>query len=172
MHRRPARAIIALTLVAAVAGCEAADAPDGTPAEDDRALAAGTVEFAPVNRSGVTGTARFEEDDDDVTVTIELVGLETGTVYPTHLYNGRCAAGGNVVAALGDITGGEDGRGRLMTDVEAADLASDEPLFVQAEGSGGNALACADVGGEEDPGASPTDRLEADSAAADRAGSV
>lgn len=165
MHPRITRAVIALTLGAAVAACEAADRPDGSPAEADTALGAlGPAEFAPVNQSGVTGTVRVEEDDDELTVTIELVGLEAGVVYATHLHTGRCAAGGPAAATLGRITGGEDGRGRLTTSVAAADVPPGDPVFVQAVGSGGDAVACADVGGNEDPEAPRTDRLDPDSA--------
>lgn len=152
MHRTPVRqrAIIALALVPALAACDAADRPDATPADADSLVGAlGTAEFAPVNRSDITGTVRFEEDDDEATATVELVGLEPGAEYPVQLYTGRCAAGGSTPVPLGRVTGGEDGRGRLTARVAVTDLPAGEPVFVQADGPDASAVACADMADDE-----------------------
>lgn len=156
MHRTPIRqrAIIALAPVLALAACDAAERTDGTPADADSVVGAlGPAEFAPVNQSDVTGTVRFEEDDDEATVTVELVGLEPAAEYPVQLYTGRCAAGGSTAVPLGLVTGGEDGRGRVTAHVAATDVAAGEPVFVQADGPDGSAVACADVADGEEAGA-------------------
>jgi hypothetical protein len=145
---------LAMAALALCAACEPAGAPGAA------ARAADQADFAPVNRSDVTGTVGVERDDGEAIVTIELVGLRPGAVYPAHVHDGRCAAGGTVAAPLGRITAGRDGRGRLRTRVAGTALAPDRPAFVQIQTEDGTALACADLsdqveddGGAEDDGA-------------------
>lgn len=161
MHRRP---LVRLGLAAAtlvVLGCEAGDAPDqedaGTAAPSEAA-----ADFAPVNRSGITGTVEADHEADDVTVTVELAGLAPGTEYPVHIHTGRCAAGGPVAVPLGRITARPDSTGRLTTRADGSGL-GDEPAFVQVHGPGGDAVACADLAGHAGGTRPLTDRLPADS---------
>lgn len=151
MLQRPTRQPAHLAVLALLAfvplgiGCEAgggSGTPDGAAAFLGQL---GAAEFAPVNQSDITGTVRFEEEDDGVSATIELVGLQPGAAYPASLHTGRCAAGGPVAAPLGPVTAGEDGRGRLTAPIEAAGLEAGEPVFVQAVGPEGDAVACADM---------------------------
>lgn len=123
-------------------------------------VAGADVEFASVDRSGITGTVRGEEDGDDAAVTLELEGLEAGTGYPAHIHSGRCVSGGPVVAPLGDVTGDEDGAGELTADVPADALSGDEQLFVQVHGPDGDAVACADLDDENGTGNGPGDSAD------------
>ena len=106
-------------------------------------VAAGPLELAPIDHSGVTGTVRANADDDQVTLTMTLQGLQPEVDYTAHVHSGRCAAGGPVVVPFEQLEVGEDGQGtgRLRTST----LPADETLFVQVHGSGGQAVACGDL---------------------------
>lgn len=166
MPRFPLRPLTLATASLIALGCDAGDAP---LAEDDAVVAEdASVEFAPVNRSGITGTVTADHDEEQATVTIELTGLEPGATYPVHLHTGRCAAGGPVAAPLGRITAGADSTGRLNARVTAGQM-GDQPAFVQAHDATGAAVSCADLPGharEEDP---LTERVDPDSAHAGHA---
>lgn len=162
MHRFPLRPLALATAALFALGCDAGDAPltDDSPAVDDEAPA----DFAPVNRSGITGTVTADHDEGEATVTVELAGLEPGAAYPVHIHTGRCAAGGPVAAPLGRITARADSTGRLNARVTAAQM-GDQPAFVQAHDASGAAVTCADLpghGGEADP---LTESVDPDSAA-------
>lgn len=155
---RPLRVILSLMFIVS-AGCDAGNGGDAAPIGAAQVDAA---EFAPVNRSDITGTVQLEEEDDQATITVALVGLEAGVEYPVHVHTGRCAAGGAVAVPLGQVTGEEDGRGQLTTRVALTALQGDQHVFVQAHGPSGGAVACADLGGG-DGGAALTERLHPDS---------
>ena len=161
MHRAWPNGIALAVTILLAAGCDAGDSPD---AAEGPAQEAGAAELAPVNRSGVTGTVRADHDGDEVTVTVEVAGLEAGGEYPAHIHSGRCAAGGPVAVPLGRITAGEDGTGRLTTRVAAAELGAEDAAFVQVHGADGAVVACADLGGHGDGEQPLTERI--DSAAA------
>lgn len=160
MNRVPLRPpTVAAVLL--VLGCDAGDAPlsEDTPAVTNDA----SVEFAPVNRSGITGTVTADHDDEHATVTVELAGLEPGATYPVHIHTGRCAAGGPVAAPLGRITARADSTGRLNARVTDAQM-GDEPAFVQAHDPSGAAVSCADLPGHEAEAEPLTERAVPDSA--------
>lgn len=145
------RQIVAIGCVAvlAFAACEAG--PETERAVDQRQdertaeLDAGALELAPIDHSGVTGTVRADRGEEDVTVTVTLQGLRPEVEYTAHVHDGRCAAGGPVRIPMGRIQLADDGTGRVRLRTETARLPADEPLFVQIHGSGGRAVACADL---------------------------
>jgi CHRD domain len=164
MHRRPLARLGLAAAVVLVLGCEAGDTLEQEDAGAAAAPSDAAADFAPVNRSGITGTVEADHDGDDVTVTVELAGLEAGTEYPVHIHAGRCAAGGPVAVPLGRIAARPDGTGRLTTRADGSGLGAGEPAFVQVHGPGGGAVACADLEGHERGPQPLTDRLPADSA--------
>lgn len=173
MHRRSLLPLALLSLLP-LAACEAGSPDDAAPAAEGGRLGTLTAaDFAPVNRSGITGSVQVDGEGDP-TVTLELVGLEPGAVYATHVHTGRCAAGGPVAIALGEVTAGDDGRGRMTTEVSTAEITTGDPVFVQAHGPGGEAVACADLGGGDEMPL--TERIDSGTTAApgsaDAAGSV
>lgn len=140
--------ILPRTLAVAMAalitlGCDAGEVP---PAGDTAVAEDASVEFAPVDRSGITGTVSADHDDEETTVTVELSGLEPGVVYPVHIHSGRCSAGGPVAAPLGRVTARGDSTGRLNARVTHAQM-GDDPAFVQAHDASGAAVSCADLPG-------------------------
>lgn len=161
MHRFPLRPLALATACLIALGCEAGEAPvsgDASAVAEDA-----SAEFAPVNRSGVTGTVTADHDEEEATVTVELAGLEPGATYPVHIHTGRCAAGGPVAAPLGRITARPDSTGRLNTRVTAAQM-GDQPAFVQAHDESGSAVSCADLPGHDREADPLTERVEPDSA--------
>lgn len=167
-------ALAAATLF--ILGCDAGDAgdpedrdaprPGMDAATGDAATgAAGPAEFAPVNRSGVRGTVEADHEEDAVTVTVQLAGLDPGSVYPVHIHTGRCAAGGPVAVPLGRITARADSTGRLTTRADGSGLGAGDPAFVQVHAPEGAAVACADLAGHERGPQPLTDRATPDTAA-------
>lgn len=156
MTRNRQVAIAGLIALFAVAGCEAGqetEQPAGEP-EDVRAaeIEAGARELAPIDHSGVTGTVRADRDDENVTITLTVQGLQSGVEYSAHVHQGRCAAGGPVVLPLGDLNVTEAGEGRARLRTGADRIPADSDAFVQVHGSGGRPVACVDLGdngGEE-----------------------
>ncbi|OGC47273.1 hypothetical protein A2713_02425 [candidate division WWE3 bacterium RIFCSPHIGHO2_01_FULL_35_17] len=67
-----------------------------------------TVLLLPVETSDVTqsGTARFEENEDGVTVTVNIIGYETEATQPMHLHQGGCPGVGQVVYPLEEVVNG------------------------------------------------------------------
>lgn len=158
---RPVR-VVALVLIPLFAACDAGDTgdtgADAGPGSDPAARSAAPsappeteVELAAVDHSGITGAVGADRDDEQVTVSVSVEGLEPGVDYPAHVHDGRCVAGGPVRFPLGRITADDDGTGRSTTRIPAAELPAAGSLFVQVHGEGGRAVACADLpagGGE------------------------
>lgn len=153
---RPVR-VVALVLIPSLAACDAGDAGDADagPGSDPAARGAAPsappeteVELAAVDHSGITGTVGADRDDEQVTVSVSVEGLEPGVDYPAHVHDGRCVAGGPVRFPLGRITADDDGTGRSTTRIPAAELPPAGSLFVQVHGEGGRAVACADLPAE------------------------
>ena len=163
MHRCPLSRLALVAAAVTLVGCDAGDAPAAEEELPGTTELDAEAEFAPVNRSGVTGTIAADHDGDAATISVDLAGLEEGTVYPVHIHTGLCAAGGPVAVPLGRITGGNDGSGRLTARVAASQLAPDQPAFVQVHGSSGAAIACADIAGHEGEADALTERMDEDS---------
>ena len=159
MHRFLPRTLAVAMATLITLGCDAGDAP---PAEDTAVAEDASVEFASVDRSGITGTVSADHDDEEATVTVELSGLEPGAVYPVHIHTGRCSAGGPVAAPLGRITARGDSTGRLNARVTQAQM-GDEPAFVQAHDPSGAAVACADLAGHAQGDTPMSERATPDS---------
>ncbi|HUG41119.1 MAG TPA: hypothetical protein VMM12_11570 [Longimicrobiales bacterium] len=153
----PLLAVVAALLL--LPACEAPAPGDGAADAD------ASADFAPVDRSGVTGTVRAEHEEDEAAVTVELAGLQPGTVYTVHIHTGRCSAGGLVAATLGDVTAGSDGTGRLSATVAGSPLGPDSPAFVQALDAAGDPVACADLPGHSEQPGIETDSFADDSIA-------
>lgn len=151
MTRNRHVAIAGLLALFTLAACEAGEEteqPAGMQREDIRTaeLDAGARELAPIDHSGVTGTVRADRDEEDVTITLTVQGLQSGVEYSAHVHEGRCAAGGPVVLPLGDLNVTEEGEGRARLRTGADRLPADDQAFVQVHGSGGRPVACADLG--------------------------
>lgn len=161
MRNRQA-AVACLVAILGLAACEAEQ--DVEPAEsqpqsqperfeaDPSATEEGRTELAPIDHSGVTGTVEADRDDDEVSVTVTLEGLQPGVAYEAHLHDGRCAAGGPVRIPMGELERGSEGEGVFRLTVRAVNLPEEDPVFVQVHGADGAAVACADLSG---PGSAP-----------------
>lgn len=112
-----------ISLVAALA-LVACDGGSQAPAEDSGETAGlpRTVALAPMNHSGIMGTATLEEKGESTTVVVTLEGGTPGTSYPSHIHEGICDAAGPVVVSLADVTVGQQGSGTSTTTVATKEL--------------------------------------------------
>lgn len=128
-----------------------AQAPESLESADEADLAATPGVLASIDRSGVHGRAEIIRDGGDrVVVEVEAEGLEQGTRYAAAVHEGRCALGGPVRRALGEILADAEGRGSIRTEVARDRLPESDALFVQLHDREDEAVACANlqVGGE------------------------
>ena len=162
---RPKLPILAILIGLAAAACEpdpqpgSGDAPAEEPAAEDA-----TVPILSINRSGVTGTARIEREDDETEIRVELAGLEMGQRYVVDLHDGRCAADGALLVPVGEAVGSQQGVGRVDREIPAEQLDPTTTVFVQITGPDGQVVACADLDGDTE-----TPLTERDTAAERRA---
>lgn len=80
--------------------------------EDDPGpqLTGNTKEYTlkPVSNAAISGTVTFaERDDDQVVITIELTGTQSGSMHPAHIHANSAAAGGGIVLDLEDVDGAD-----------------------------------------------------------------
>ena len=140
-----------------LAGCDAGGEGAGEPAQEGAAVSAageqaqtgGTIQLAPIDRSGVSGTVRTDRSSEALSLTMSVEGLEPGSTYAAHVHDGRCAAGGPVRAPLGEFT--SEGQNPAQVEAELDAVPADEPVFVQVHAPDGTAIACADLPGGEEP---------------------
>lgn len=70
-----------------------------------------------VSNPGVNGTVTFaERDDDQVLVTIQLTGTQSGSTHPAHIHSNTAAEGGKIVLDLSAVNGAD---GKSETVVKA-----------------------------------------------------
>src|SRR5687768_11064676 len=66
-----------------------------------------TYELSPVSDAGVSGTVTFaERDDDQILVTIQLTGTQSGT-HPAHIHANSAAETGGIVLDLTAVNGAD-----------------------------------------------------------------
>jgi hypothetical protein len=103
------------------------------------------IELAAVDHSGISGRVESVRDDEAVTITLSVEGLEPGLTYPAHVHQGRCVAGGPVLVSLEEIVSDGSGTARASTRIAADQLPEAQQAFVQVHGQDGSAVACADL---------------------------
>ena len=147
MIRNTMRLAMMLVVLPLLAACDGGAGTNGEGAEADAAASAvetaETIQLAPINRSGVTGTVEADRSPDALRLTLNVEGLEPGATYAAHVHDGRCAAGGPVRAPLGDLTADQQNRSQLEREVAA--VPAPEPVFVQVHAPDGSAVACGDL---------------------------
>jgi len=65
-----------------------------------------TYQLASVADPNISGTAKFiKNDDDSVTVELQLTGTPSGGQHPAHIHSNTAAEGGGIVRSLGTVDG-------------------------------------------------------------------
>ena len=65
-----------------------------------------TYDLASLNDSGVSGTAKFiQNQDNSVTVELQLTGTPTDGMHPAHIHFNTAAEGGDIAVTLGTVDG-------------------------------------------------------------------
>lgn len=117
-----------------------------------------TYDMSPVSDPAISGTVTFaERDDDQVLITIQLSGTQSGASYPAHIHANSAAQGGGIVLDLSPVEGGS---GKSETVVSALNdgtaltyedlLAFDGYVNVHlSESDLGTLIAQGDIGGNE-----------------------
>lgn len=127
-----------------LAGCGGGGSDAGAPPADPEGGV--TVSIAPVQASGVQGTARLNPAGDSMTVKLELLGVQEGRSYPVTLVRAACDGEGEVVSALDTPHVGTVGVGSSVTRIPAASVTSGGPLSLRVADDAGTVVACGDVG--------------------------
>lgn len=65
-----------------------------------------TYQLGPVSNPSISGTAEFVENDDNtVTINLQLSGTSTGGMHPAHIHFNTAAEGGDIALSLGMVDG-------------------------------------------------------------------
>lgn len=94
--------------------------------------------------SGQTGTAKLEEVDGQVRVTLDLTDLGD-TAQPAHIHTGACPTPGEVTYPLTNVVNGQSS---TVLSVSLKDLLAEMPLAVNVHKSAAEAsvyTSCADI---------------------------
>jgi Holliday junction resolvase len=82
-------------------GCNNDDDPGPQLTGDSK-----TYDLNPVSDQGISGTVTFaERDDDQVLITIQLTGTQSGNTHPAHIHGSTAAEGGTILLDLTDVDG-------------------------------------------------------------------
>ena len=111
----------------------------------DRSVLPPLSPLQPVDASGVSGEVTVTTGPDGLAFTVEATGLPAAAEYAVHVHRGVCAEGGPVAAPLTAVTAAADGSGSSTTRLPEAEVATNEPVFVQLHGPSGTPLACGDL---------------------------
>lgn len=104
-----------------------------------------TVTLSEQNTSGESGTARLEEVDGKVLVTISVKGQPAGSVQPAHIHLGACPTPGAVVHPLTSL---QNSTSVTTLDTTLAALKAKLPLAINLHKSAAQSqvyIACGDI---------------------------
>ncbi len=114
-----------------------------------------TYELSAVGTSSVSGTALFEEmDDESVRITLTLTGTSSDGDHPTHIHANSAAEGGGIVVNLTNVDGSTGISETIVTELEDGTPISYESLIAfdgyinvhDSQDNLGNLLAQGDIG--------------------------
>lgn len=97
------------------------------------------------NNSGVSGSAVLREENDQVTVTLNITGGPSGTPQPAHIHVGACPDVGNVKYPLTNVV---DGQSQTVLNVTLDQLKAEQPLAINVHKSAAQITAytaCGDL---------------------------
>lgn len=84
-------------------GCDDDDDPGPQLTGDSK-----TYDLSPVSNSAITGTVTFaERDDDQVLITIQLAGTQSGGTHPAHIHANSAAETGGIILDLIPVNGAD-----------------------------------------------------------------
>lgn len=103
-----------------------------------------TVELAPVNNSGESGSATLTPVDSKTNVVINLTGTPEGVAQPVHIHQGTCENLGGVKYPLEAV---KDGTSETTVDAKLSDLTTgDFAINVhKSENDLSTHVACGDI---------------------------
>ncbi|HEY9487180.1 MAG TPA: CHRD domain-containing protein [Chryseosolibacter sp.] len=117
-----------------------------------------TYTLLPVSNPAISGTVTFaERDDDQIMITIQLTGTQSGNTHPAHIHANSAAAGGPIVLDLTSVNGA-DGKSETIVNAlnDGTALTYDDLLnfdgYVNVhltESDLGTLIAQGDIGGNE-----------------------
>jgi hypothetical protein len=147
LRRSSVGAVVAL--LPFLAACEARPEPEPEPGQTPVAERARTASapsaLMPVDHSNVTGTALVDQDDEEVSVTLALEGLEPDAAYLAYLHRDRCAGAGSLLTSLGSLTADQAGETTRRVRVPSAEIGAERPWSVQIHTAAGEIVACANI---------------------------
>lgn len=125
-------------------GCGGAEqTPAGEAGEDELPQAS----IAPVDESGIQGTARLNAGAEALTLKLELLGVKEGETYPARLVRGGCESPGETVAELDTPHVGTVGVGSSLTQLDPAAVREGATHSIVVETPGGEVGACGTLDG-------------------------
>ena len=146
--------LLSILLTTIFVGCNKDDEDKGPqPTGEEH-----TYELVAVGTSGVSGTALFQELDDESTkITLTLTGTSSGGDHPTHIHANSAAEGGGIVLHLTNVDGATGISETIVTELEDGTAISYESLIAfdgyinihTAPDNLGTLLAQGDIGSNE-----------------------
>ena len=146
--------LLSILLITVFVSCNKDDEDKGPqPTGEEK-----TYELVAVGSSGISGTALFEElDDESVKITLTLTGTSAGGDHPTHIHANSAAEGGGIVLHLTNVDGATGISETIVTELEDGTVFSYESLIGfdgyinvhEASDNLGTLLAQGDIGSNE-----------------------
>ena len=117
--------------------------PEGVP---EGGAMGQTMQFQPVNASGMAGEATITERGVESEVMVRLTGASADGTHPGHVHSGTCEAIGSVVQPLQELTTDTTGTGTMTATVAipTATLSDGQHIIVYHE-TGGAPATCAPI---------------------------
>jgi hypothetical protein len=129
MKRQKMNAFVAaMALVVTTASCskEATTATNPQTHSPQMKVVSTTYPLASVSDPNISGTATFQQINNQTKITIQFSGTTPGQMYPAHIHHNSVAIGGGIAVSLNDVNGSS---GRSVTIVSA--MNNNTPLTYQ-----------------------------------------
>ncbi len=106
-----------------------------------------TAQMAEAGGSGAGGEVTVTDRGAETEVMVRLTGTEGGGTHPGHIHAGTCAAPGEVVQPLTEITTDATGTGTMTTTVAVApaSVMDGQHVVQYHQAGGGPGIACAAI---------------------------
>ena len=139
MKVRTFLAVLSLPLVLSL-GCargeraQEAGMEEGMAAGEMAMGAASMAHLSPLNNSGISGNAEISHAEEEVTVVLQMSGLQAGNSYAAHIHSGSCEEQGPVAAPLSAVVAAAEGTGSSTTTVALSQLGEMAEGMMMGEG--------------------------------------
>jgi hypothetical protein len=105
------------------------------------------VDLEAINESGVSGTARIGNKDDQILIDLTLEGASPGERYVAYVHRGECQNDLGLISPVGELTVSE-GHEKITGSIDKASLEPTQNYFAQVTTGDNVLIACGNLPGE------------------------